>query len=67
MQPSESPDPRLSGHAETIQHRGGGAHPTRFGEGAFDGCLELQVLGASFASTDIVRHTKWLGEWVRTH
>lgn len=37
-----------------------------FGEGAFDGYLQLQVPGAAFESGDIVRHTEWLGEWART-
>src|SRR4051812_1346501 len=61
MQTPESPDPCLGGHTETVQHHGGGAHPARFGEGAFDGYRELQAPDASFfASTDIVRHTEWL-------
>lgn len=38
-----------------------------FGEGAFDGYLQLHLPDASFESTDIVRHTEWLGEWARTH
>ncbi|MFD3343314.1 hypothetical protein ACFWVW_29700 [Streptomyces anthocyanicus] len=37
------------------------------GAGAFDGYLQLQVPDAHDRSTDLVRHTEWLGEWARTH
>ncbi|WP_437094505.1 SMI1/KNR4 family protein [Streptomyces sp. enrichment culture] len=37
------------------------------GGGAFDGYLRLHVPDAYDRSTDIVRHTEWLGEWTRTH
>ena len=36
------------------------------GAGAFDGYLQLHVPDAPFDSSDIVRHTEWLGEWART-
>ncbi|WP_437107722.1 hypothetical protein [Streptomyces sp. enrichment culture] len=37
------------------------------GGGAFDGYLQLHVPDAYDKSTDVVRHTEWLGEWTRTH
>ncbi|MBL1087983.1 MULTISPECIES: SMI1/KNR4 family protein [Streptomyces] len=34
-----------------------------FGDGAFDGYLQLHVPGSCFKSTDLVRQTAWLSEW----
>ncbi|MEV5998996.1 hypothetical protein AB0M25_06830 [Streptomyces griseomycini] len=38
-----------------------------FGPGSFDGYLDLDVPDSPFKEGDIVRHTRWLGEWARTH